>query len=38
MVTIIMKCKNAANIEEFAGKLLHHAGRSDPPTVLKLPP
>ena len=38
MVTIIMKCEDAANIDEFAGKVLHHAGRSDPPAVLILPP
>ena len=30
-----MKCENAANIiSEFTGKVLHHAGRSDPPAVL----
>ena len=33
-----MKCENAANINEFAGKVLHYAGRSDPPAVLTLPP
>ena len=33
-----MKCENAANIDQFAGKVLHHTGRSDPPAVLTLPP
>ena len=33
-----MKYEDAANIDEFAGKVLHHAGRSNPPTVLTLPP
>ena len=31
-----MKCENAANINEFAGKVLHHAGWSDPPAVLSI--
>ena len=38
LVTNIMKYEDAANIDEFAGKVLHHAGRSDPPAVLTLPP
>ena len=29
-----MKYEDAANIDEFAGKVLHHAGRSNSPTVL----
>ena len=38
LVTIIMKCEDATNIDEFAGKVLHHVGRSDLPAVLTLPP
>ena len=33
-----MKYEDAANIDEFVGKLWHHAGRSNTPTVLTLPP
>ena len=29
----IMKYENATNIDELARKVLHHAGRSDPPAV-----
>ena len=32
-----MEYEDAANIDEFAGKVLHNAGRSNPPTVLTLP-
>ena len=38
LVTNIMKYEDAANIDEFAGKILHNIGRSDPPTVSTLPP
>ena len=38
MATVIMKCENATNIDEFTGKVLHHVERSDPPAVLTLPP
>ena len=31
-----MKYEDAENKDEFAGKVLHHVGRSDPPTVLTL--
>ena len=34
LVTNIMEYEDAANIDEFAGKVLQHAGRSNPPTVL----
>ena len=33
-----MKHEDAANKGEFAGKVLHHVGRSDPPALLTLPP
>ena len=32
-----MNYEDAANIDKFAGNVLHHAGRSDPPLVLTLP-
>ena len=31
-----MKHEDAANKDEFAGKVLHHVGRSDPPTVYSI--
>ena len=38
LVMNIMKYEDAENIDEYAGKVLHHAGISNPPTVLTLPP